>query len=177
MELSQEALCERITPAMSHSLYRGYESGKSSPTIRQLVKLTRGLGLDGQTDAERLARFFLGPDPQPSATATRTHARVAFLIYKLLRAGRAREDIASAIGLGLSELQFVEQGLRGITLDQLRTLCEMGEFPADEVLELPVRLPVEVQEKLAGLLQTIQAMSKHLDSLEEDISRLRIDTP
>jgi transcriptional regulator with XRE-family HTH domain len=59
--LSQEALGELMDPPMAASLYRGYESGKSSPTVRQLVKLARALGIEGDSDAQRLATFFLGP--------------------------------------------------------------------------------------------------------------------
>ena len=69
--ISQDELGARVvagtaedgTPkAMDGSLLSVYERGKSSPTVRQLLQILPALQIPGDTEQERLARFFAGPD-------------------------------------------------------------------------------------------------------------------
>jgi transcriptional regulator with XRE-family HTH domain len=183
--LSQEALGERLNPPMSPSQYRGYESGKSSPTVRQLLKLVRALHLPGDTDQELMARFFLGPDepedkvrPQSDGQAGgvanarlfRTRAAAAIAIEQ---AHITREEIADRLGLSLNELLWVEQGMRSLTLVQFRTLCELLGLSADELLELPMRLPSEVADRLEGLESLFETLLKDVQTTKDLVRQVR----
>lgn len=69
-ELSQDAVCGRLdeTEKMDGSLLGVYERGKSRPTMKTLIKLVKAIGVPGDSDRERLARFFAGPDSAPPVT-------------------------------------------------------------------------------------------------------------
>lgn len=60
--LSQAETAGRLERPMEGSEVGRYERGRSSPSVRTLLNLISGLDIPGRDDAERLARFFHGPE-------------------------------------------------------------------------------------------------------------------
>lgn len=171
--LSQEALGDRLDPPMAASQYRGYEGGKSSPTVRQLSRLVAALGVPGDTDATRLARFFLGPEPAPASG--RLPAALSVAVDVALERV-SREELADRLGLGQVEVGLLQGGVLPLSLEQFRTLCELSELSADEVLKLPVRLPLGIQKRLGEFQERAGVFAETVGSLLDEIERLRGDS-
>jgi transcriptional regulator with XRE-family HTH domain len=165
---------------------------RASITLDNLLNLIYGLGIEGDSDAQRLATFFLGPgagsEPKTAYFSHdnshpenyrlgRIRAYIAGTINEMVKDGRAtREEIADALGLSLTELSLVQALQLPISLPQLQRLCVLGKVSADEILDTGVALPAVVQQRLNLLLEGIQSMRNELDSLAKDIERLNSDT-
>jgi transcriptional regulator with XRE-family HTH domain len=193
--LTQTALGAACPQALSEGSVRAFEKrddGDSSIAVDNLLNLIYALGIEGDTDAHRLATFFLGPgagsEPQTTYFSQdnshpdnyrlgRIRAYIAGTINAMVKDGRAtREEIAEALGLSLTELSMVQALQLPISLPQLQRLCVLGKVSADEILDTGVALPAVVQQRLNVLLEGIQSMRNELDSLAKDIERLNSDT-
>lgn len=61
---SQEGLGARCPKELGGKAISRYETGPSSMSVASLLNVIHGLGLSGVNDAERLERFFAGPNAE-----------------------------------------------------------------------------------------------------------------
>jgi transcriptional regulator with XRE-family HTH domain len=175
--LTQESLGAACPEPLSTRAVAGYEkrgNGDSSIALDNLLNVVRGLAIQGTDDAKRLARFFLGPEPAPSTG--RLPAALAVAVDVAMDRGVARETIAGRLGISQSDLALLEGGVLPLSLEQFRTLCELSGLSADEVLKLPVRLPLGVQKRLGEFKERAGVFSESVTSLLDEIERLRANT-
>ena len=177
--LTQEALGNACPTKLSHRSVAGYESRYTDETegntsaiaLDNLLNVVIGLGVEGETPELKLARFFLGPEPSPSNG--RLPAALAVAVEVAVGRGFTRDELAVRLGLSAVGLALLEGGVLPLSLDQFRTLCELSELSADEILKLPARLPLGVQERLREFHERARVFAESASALINEIDRLR----
>lgn len=91
LRMSREDVGSQMSPPRDRGQIGEYENGVTRPSIGVLVQIVVALGVPGQTDEERLARFFAGPDSAPPIAPERLESLVEMVAQ--LRGGLDRQAL------------------------------------------------------------------------------------
>lgn len=86
--LTQEHVGEACRPPVGKGSIADWEKGRNSMSVANLLRLVKALEVPGRDDAQRLARFFMGPEGAPfddAIDAQRAAAREARRAERALR--------------------------------------------------------------------------------------------
>jgi hypothetical protein len=174
------ALGKRCPRPLTARSVRGFEERPAdgpSVTTENLLNLAIGLGIPGDTDAQRLARFFVGPEPVPLDPNDQRHRIKAGILGALDQVYKkySKTKVAAELEFSPVDMALLQSGVISLTIYQLRRLCELSDLSADEVLELPPRLPLEMQEALRAFLKDSESIRKAAETLGKSLRRLEAE--